>query len=114
MEQVDLRTWEEFDARVEQLASEREARLRATGKYISEYLFRGQPDSSWRLITTLERYTGQLLTLKEYHRVLCAAKPQIETFTGATWDNVPSFSDYEKEIGEEGLLRPGKFPGYEY
>jgi len=114
MEQVKLHTWEEFEARVTKLTSEREARLRATGKYISEYLFRGQADTSWRLITTLERYTGQLLTLKEYYRVLCAAKPQIETFTGTTWEKVPSFGEYEKEVGEEGLLPPGKFPAYDY
>ena len=114
MEEADLRYWEEFEARVSQLGSERAARLSATNSYISEYLFRGQSDSSWRLITTLERHTRRLLTMKEYYRVLCAAKPQIETFTGATWKKIPSLSEYEKDIGEEGLLPPGKFPAYEY
>lgn len=114
MEEADLKDWEEFEARVAQLASERTARLHATGSYISEYLFRGQSDSSWRLRTTLERYTGKLLTLTEYYRVLCATKPQIETFTGVTWENVPPLLEYTREVGEEGLLPPGKFPAYEY
>jgi len=114
MEQVDLQSWEEFEARVDQLALGRAERLINSDNYISDYLFRGQADSSWRLITTLERYADQLLTLSDYYRVLCAAKPQIETFTEATWENVPSFSDYENEIGREGLLPPGKFPAYEF
>jgi hypothetical protein len=114
MEQVDLKTWEEFEQRIEQLIHQRSERKSATDDYISEYLFRGQPDSTWSLTTTLERFTGRLLTLEEYYRILRATKPQVETFTGETWEKMPSLFDYMKEIGEEGLLLPGKFPAYEY
>jgi len=114
MKQTDLKNWEEFEAQVAQLTSERAVRERETGNYISEYLFRGQSDSSWRLETTLERYIGRLPTLEEYYRVLCAMKPQIETFTDVSWANVPPLMEYIKEIGNEGLLPPGKFPAYEY
>lgn len=114
MKEIDLKTWEEFEEHVSRLARERLDRKNATGNYISEYLFRGQSDSSWLLTTTLERYTGRLLTLGEYYRILCATKPQVETFTGATWENTPSFSDYMKQIGEEARLPPGAFPAYEY
>ena len=114
MKQTDLKNWEEFEARVAQLASERAIRECETGNYISEYLFRGQSDSSWRLKTTLEHYTGKLPTFEEYYRVLSAMKPQVETFTGVSWANVPSLMEYIKELGNERLLPPGKFPAYEY
>lgn len=114
MKQTELKNWEEFEARVAQLADGRAARLRATGTYISEYLFRGQSDSSWRLKTTLERYAGKLPTLEDYYGVLCAMQPQVETFTDVSWANVPSLSKYMEEIGNERLLAPGKFPAYEY
>lgn len=114
MKQTDLKNWEEFESKVAQLTCDRALRKRETGNYISEYLFRGQSNGSWHLATTLERYTVRLPTLEEYYRVLCAMKPQVETFTGVSWADVPSFMDYIDEIGKEGLLPPGKFPAYEY
>jgi len=113
MEQIDLKTWEEFEQRVEQLTRARSERKYATGDYISEYLYRGQSNSSWDLITTLERNVGRLMTLTEYYRILCAAKPQVETFTGATWE-IPSFEDYAMQLDNSGVLHPEKFPAYEY
>src|SRR5712691_9834538 len=98
MKQIDLTTWEEFEGQVTRLARERSDRKSATEFYISEYLFRGQSDSAWPRITTLERFTNRLLTLEQYYRILCATKPQVETFTGATWDGMPSLPEYLKQI----------------
>jgi len=114
MKQVDLKAWEEFDEHVSRLTQERVSRKEATGTYISEYLFRGQSNSSWPLTTTLERFTGRLLTLREYYNILCATKPQVETFTETSWEKIPSLPDYITKIGDEGLLLPGQFPAYEY
>lgn len=113
MQKVELTSWEEFEQHLARLACKRTERKGATDLYVSEYLFRGQSDSSWQLTTTLERHTDRLLTLAEYYRILCATKPQIETFTGARWE-IPSFSDYTNEIEDAGILPPGKFPAYEY
>src|SRR5258708_6059967 len=112
MKQIDLKTWDEFENHIARLARERSDRKSVTDFYISEYLFRGQSDSTWSLTTTLERFTGRLLTLEEYYRILRATKPQVETFSGATWDGVPPLLEYLKQIGDEGLLPPGKFPAY--
>ena len=114
MKPINLRTWEEFEEHVSRLTRKRLDRKSATDFYISEYLFRGQSDSTWPLTTTLERFTGRLLTLEEYYRILRATIPQVETFTAALWEGLPSLSDYMKQIGDERLLPPGKFPAYEY
>ena len=113
MEKIDLRTWEEFEEHVEQLACRRAKRKGAADHYISEYLFRGQSNSSWGLTTTLERNSGRLLTLVEYYRIVRATKPQVETHTGATWE-IPSSLDYTKQLEESDLLPPGKPLAYEY
>jgi hypothetical protein len=53
MRTIDLNTWAEFEQSVSQLYAIREQRLKDTSSYISEYLFRGQPNNAWRLETTL-------------------------------------------------------------
>lgn len=118
METITLTSWEEFETRVADLNRKRSDRLRAQRErkaelYISDYLFRGQSNSSWGLCTTLERYAGKLLTLVEYYRIVCATKPQIETFTGTEW-KIPSVSEYEEILDKSGLLPLGPIPAYEY
>lgn len=114
MKQVDLKTWEEFEEHVSRLARKRANRKSVADCYVSEYLFRGQSDSTWALTTTLERFTGRLLALEEYYKILYATKPQVETFTGTTGEKIPSLSDYMDQIGEGGLFPPGTFPAYGY
>ncbi|HTT09251.1 MAG TPA: FRG domain-containing protein [Gammaproteobacteria bacterium] len=113
MKQIDLKTWEEFEDHVLQLEHERSERKKVTNRYISDYLFRGQSDSSWELSTTLERYAGRLLSLEEYYQIVLATKPQVETFTGARWE-IPSKPEYLQKIEEVGFLTFGRFPAYEY
>src|SRR5258707_13561072 len=86
MKKVSLAVWEDFEERVAVLSRAPAKRKQATGDYISEYLYRGQSDSSWRLETTLARYTGRLLPLKEHDQILSAMKPQSEPYTGARWE----------------------------
>ena len=115
MTEVTVKNWEEFEERISLLARRRDERIASTGSYISEYLFRGQSDSTWPLITTLERFSkGKLLTLEEYYRRIWVIKSQIEIFTGSAWDSLPTWEEYTNQIGQEGLLPPGKFLAYEY
>ncbi len=92
MNEIDVETWEEFEEHANKLASERSARKSETGLYISDYLFRGHSDSAWSLETTLERFTGKLMTLEEYYRILCATKPQVETYAGVLCAQFPSLN----------------------
>jgi FRG domain len=113
MKEVSLDTWEEFEEHVTRLASLRSKRMTSVSTthhtYVSNYLFRGQSDSEWQLTTTLERFTGKLLTLNKYYRILRATKPQVETFTGKTWEEIEN----EEQMGSRSFLLSG-IPAYEY
>lgn len=106
-----LNTWEEFEEYISQLNDKVSKHIKGEGHFNFEYLFRGQPNSNWDLKTTLERFTGKLLLLEEYDKILRKIKPQVEALTGQTWEEIPSFIDY---IGKERLIPPGPPPGLAY
>jgi len=65
------------------------------------------------LKTTLERQEKGALTLRQYYRLISAAKPQIETLTDKDWD-IPRLDQYEQWLVESETRMPGDFPGYEF
>jgi hypothetical protein len=73
---VNLKSWEEFEERLQGIENERINKE-------SEFLYRGQGRKSWELLTTLERHGKTNLSVIEYFRLISIAKPQIESFTGA-------------------------------
>jgi hypothetical protein len=83
-----------------------------SGLHVSPPIFRGQADRSWGLQTTLERAGGQL-SVKGYHDLIFAAKPQIESHTSQAFDvlSPPAFSDWIEKQSAFGLF---DFPAYEY
>jgi len=48
--------------------------------------YRGQPDATWQLKTTLERYTGLNLAVGTYCKMIEDIQPAIESFTNKKWD----------------------------
>lgn len=114
MQTVDLATWEDFEAHIQALAIRRAESRRGIATYVSEQLFRGHASSDWALETTLERFTGQLTSLLSYYRTICKTRPIVATFTDKTWDDLPDMENYEKQIGDEQRLLPGRFPAYAY
>ena len=52
---------------------------------LSKVLFRGQCDSSWKLQTTLERYTDKEFSVGLYNTVLSSIYPATASFTGKEW-----------------------------
>lgn len=110
MQTIDVRTWEEFE---EQL----KLRNISSG---AQFLFRGQSSSCWSLDTTLER-RGQeqwQMAFGDYYRLISAIRPEIETFTGIRWDDVPRCDDVATEAMEYDTfgqkLTFGRFPAYSY
>ena len=88
-----LASWEEFEEEWQKLEADRTARLREPHAYISEFLYRGHANSTWRLETTLERTVEGHVNLIGYYRLLCIAKSKIETFTEKNWD-IPTYDAY--------------------
>jgi hypothetical protein len=84
---------------------------------ISPVLFRGQQSSSWNLETTLDRQKA-FLAVEDYYGLILRLKPQIESFLGLRWSNLPSIeelidlaSDYERY---RRALSSGDPPHHEY
>jgi hypothetical protein len=113
MRERNLASWEQFEVELRLLREERSNRKASSVLHISNFLFRGHSEHTWRLSTTLERQGKGTLTLRQYYRLISAARPQIETLTETTW-NVPEYPEYEKWLSENDTLIPGRFPGYDY
>ncbi len=108
-----LNNWKEFKQEVRSLEQARDNKRKKVPTHISNYLFRGHADSGWKLQTTLERYTGVEISLKEYYKSIFGAKCQIETFTTKTWDlpDPPKFND---EIDKNSISHIFSKFGYDY
>ncbi len=112
MQQVEVSNWEHFEDRLRRLLDERCGGMRPAHGHVSGYLYRGQSDSSWGLTTTLERSDFGNLSLRQYHHLILAVKPQVETVTGAEWE-VASLSKYEEWLTEREHMAVAPL-GYEF
>jgi hypothetical protein len=109
----DLSTWQDFEAQLHELRGNRSLRKAGVATHVSDLLFRGHRDHAWKLETTLERQAKGNLSLRQYYRLISAARPQIQTVLGSTW-NVPEYPDYQKWLEASDTFMPGDFPGYDY
>lgn len=113
MQNIDVSSWEQFEERLRGLQEERLQRQSTTALHVSPFLFRGHGNHTWRLATTLERYGRARLSLRQYYRLISIVRPQIETFSGVTW-NVLEYPEYQQWLEQNDTLMPGNFPGYNY
>jgi hypothetical protein len=67
-------------------------------KSLTGVWFRGVSNAKWELRTTLERRTSRPLSVAEYFQLMSRVKPEIETFTGRTWE-LPEWSEPENDFG---------------
>lgn len=109
---TDVQTWSEFADWLDFLKCERQKWKTPTSLYISDFLFRGQPNADWTLQTTLDRYGGPL-DAKNYYEKAYGAKSQIESHTGNRW-NIPTPPDYNQWLDQQSALGLFDFPAYEY
>ena len=102
MQEIDVKHWCDFDAEIQRLGAQREAK---TGRSLKAPLFRGLGNSEWGLQTTLERSYPQerideTLSFRKYYWKADAAKPAVETLTGEKWDAVPDFVHLDRWLKE--------------
>ncbi|MBI5428243.1 MAG: FRG domain-containing protein [Nitrospinae bacterium] len=87
------------------------------GEPVAPLLFRGLPNSCWKLKTTLERSGKEGMPFKDYYRRISVMKPEIETFTGSQW-LIPQYHEIEELLNKGDsfslALTSGPRPAYEY
>jgi hypothetical protein len=98
----DLKSWEEFLERVQELGIKY-----SKGKSSPKFICRGQGIKKWKLLTTLERHWKMDLSLRNYFRLISMIKPQIEFFTRKNW-NITSLDEFDKMLEDNNgtLLFP--------
>jgi hypothetical protein len=102
--EIPCAKWEDFVKELEKLkieASERDCKspLSKHAKQSTEYLYRGQSDSSWKLLTTLERHIiitkkNNFLNFNDYYNLISRKKTEIETLLNIKWD-ITSIENYQ-------------------
>ncbi len=76
--------WEAFEAEVAKIDRQTHELKRTRNLYVSEPLYRGQPDATWHLTTTLDRRKAGL-TLDKYLCVMERIQPRVESISGMKW-----------------------------
>lgn len=107
MEEVELKTFEEFESKATVLLADLEKKRKEKHGYFSPVLFRGQARASWPLATTLERYSARPYSPEGYHDVMRSVRPAIQSSTGKRWE----FSD---QYTHEDDGPPGPPQEYEF
>jgi hypothetical protein len=115
MKNTDIHNWEDFEKEIKKLHDYRDGIINKTKMGVSEPIFRGQSDSTWELLATLDRFTNSELRLEEYHKIILAAKPQIESFLNKQWD-VRTLKEYVKWVEKLDFLQieESHIPDYQY
>ena len=112
MNKLDVDRWEDLEAEIRKLEDKRRTLAANSDRSVSEMLFRGQPNASWGLETTLERTARRDVSLKQYYRWISVLRPEVESLTERRWD-LPPPDDFETFISKEPFL-PVLTPAYEF
>src|SRR5207253_11249690 len=78
MKRIDVGSWAEFELELDKLRGNLD-------EHASPLLFRGQPNSQWRLRTTPERHGGAGSRFSAYYRLMTRVKTDVETITRMAW-----------------------------
>jgi len=82
---INLPNWEAFENKVASLYRGLKRRREATRIGMSPLFFRGQACDSWKLQTTLERYSSKDFTVEEYYQVMLRVLPAVQSYTEKAW-----------------------------
>jgi len=117
VDEREAKKWEEFEPWLQEIERKRQSLAgRDHTTVVSRPLYRGQSNSQWKLLTTLERHFRTTITVGQYFWLVRAAKPFIETLTERRWNLPDELTTQDEEM--LGIF-PTKHPlfggeGYEY
>lgn len=101
---IEVENWETFERQLQKVRND-EISARRT----AEFLFRGLSDSTMKLTTTLERAGWEGTLISKYYGLIYDLRPQIETFTGATWE-IPRWPEVERLLRDYEAWAGRRFP----
>lgn len=104
--EVKLHTWENFEAEITTLFDTVRKKRAETEMHVSRPLFRGHANASWKLDTTLERYTSQQYSMRDYYYLIRGVRPAVESYTEKHW-NLSEEYNFKEDV-------PGPPLGYEF
>ena len=88
MEQIDVDSWEDFQAQI--------AALRTKHPGHRSLRFRGLADADWELTTTLERHAMEETAVDYYYRLISSVEPQIRSFIAEEWDEIEPYREINR------------------
>lgn len=86
MELIELATWSDYRSAIEDVYSKYGKHRFGSYELKNRVLFRGQADASWRLVTTLERFSKRTWSVRDYAQLAHRCGPQVESFTDRSLD----------------------------
>jgi hypothetical protein len=113
MKTLDLDSWSAFVTAIERLKTEYGLRDVLGSKERNVILFRGQAEASWKLETTLERFSTKEWTSADYALLVWNLAPRIESFTDRDW-RLPSDIAGMEALAKQGHWASYQVPCYEY
>src|SRR5262249_45635950 len=83
----NLESWESFEEEVFKFFDVvRTIRTEESPLGVSIPIFRGHANASWKLQTTLERFSVSLVDVHDYHRTIRSVRPAVVSLTEKNWD----------------------------
>jgi len=101
-----LNCWEDFENEVSAIFIDLDNRRKQTEFHVSYPLFRGHAKESWKLKTTLERYSDKDYSISDYYDILLSIEPAVASYTSKSWNLDPNLKIKEKY--------PGAPPRYDF
>ncbi|TXI89196.1 MAG: FRG domain-containing protein [Cupriavidus sp.] len=87
--EVELDDWSQFHGAIAKLESINQEIADTADLGSTKWLFRGQADSHWPIVSALERFAPHIDTLEEYYAHAYSPRYVIESATGERWDIRP-------------------------
>ena len=87
METVNLESWESFEKEVSKFFDAvQKIKMDMSPHLVSTPIFRGHANASWKLQTTLERFSVSLVDVHDYYRTIRSVRPAVVSITEKNWD----------------------------
>ena len=99
LEVIELSSWSEFENIIKKQIGKELDHIQS-----GPFFYRGQPDATWHLETTLERYFGPNFAVSSYYSEIKTIQHRIETFTDNNWDLPASFKYHNQLKSGENIL----------